>query len=404
MPQKVKNTKLRDGIYFSRFEHGGRTYIRSLETRDARVAAQRVKKLIAEVKAQRWLPSGTHAINDAILLAKSRHWPNISPKTRTRYECSYVQLAGTILHRTLDELTMDHLADYAAARRRAGREPGTIRRDLQALSVAYEVAIDAGWTDKNPAKTFLRRASKRGLKENAGRTRIATHAEVADLVMGALQMQRYDEHTRTMLAAFIIIKLETGLRAGELIQMRAKWIDLDRRKELLVPKILAKRSKERWVPLTPLAAECITKLLAAKPCPSGDFLFWKETTGKPFNSLFVPFQRAADHAGIVQHITLHDLRRTCGARLLRGEAGLPNKLRMEEVSMWLGHGSVTVTQKHYAFLNVDNLHHAIGNHLDIEERRVPSLRFLESENPVQNPAPTVRNGIQVIDLQGLSFS
>src|SRR5215472_11285069 len=51
----------------------------------------------------------------------------------------------------------------------------------------------------------------------------------------------------------------------------------------------------------------------------------------------------------------HDLRRTCGCRLLQDYG-----LSMELVSTWLGHSSITVTERHYAFLKVDHLQRAIG--------------------------------------------
>ncbi|MBX9590326.1 MAG: hypothetical protein K2X43_13545 [Hyphomonadaceae bacterium] len=57
----------------------------------------------------------------------------------------------------------------------------------------------------------------------------------------------------------------------------------------------------------------------------------------------------------------HDVRRTCGCRLLQGVVidGVMRKLSMERVSKWLGHSSITVTERHYAFLTVDDLHEAV---------------------------------------------
>jgi integrase len=50
----------------------------------------------------------------------------------------------------------------------------------------------------------------------------------------------------------------------------------------------------------------------------------------------------------------HDLRRTCGCRLLQDHG-----LSMEGVKEWLGHHSVTVTEKAYAFLEIEDLHRAV---------------------------------------------
>jgi integrase len=52
----------------------------------------------------------------------------------------------------------------------------------------------------------------------------------------------------------------------------------------------------------------------------------------------------------MEQVEWHDLRRTCGCRLLQDL-----EFEMKEVSVWLGHTSVAVTEQHYAFLKVDSL-------------------------------------------------
>jgi len=69
---------------------------------------------------------------------------------------------------------------------------------------------------------------------------------------------------------------------------------------------------------------------------------------------------AAKRAGIVD-LRWHDLRRTCGCRLLQDHG-----LSIEKVSKWLGHSSTAITERAYAFLNVEQLHKAI-------ERKAPAL-------------------------------
>jgi integrase len=76
-------------------------------------------------------------------------------------------------------------------------------------------------------------------------------------------------------------------------------------------------------------------------------------------------QKAARKAGI-EDLTPHDFRRTCGCRLLQDY-----KVSMEVVSRWLGHSSVRVTERHYAFLEVEQLHQAV------EEGRENVVRIAE---------------------------
>ena len=67
-------------------------------------------------------------------------------------------------------------------------------------------------------------------------------------------------------------------------------------------------------------------------------------------TMYEALQRACRRAGVVEHLTWHDLRRTCGCRLLQSH-GFP----MEDVSQWLGHADIRITQKRYAFLQVSRL-------------------------------------------------
>lgn len=395
MSRRVKNCKLLDGIYHGRKMVRGKEYTVSLETADAREAQRRVRGWIDDLKSQRWKAKGvTKSVEDAISMAKTIHWPRIQESTQRRYESSLGQMEF-LDGRKLDDITPADLQLYEAARRRAGITAPTIRRDLQALSVIYEVAIDAEWTERNPAKTYLTKAAKRGLRENSGRTRIATFAESADIVTAILRMPARTDHTKIMTAAFTVIALETGLRADELARMRRCWVDLDHRRELYVPKELAKRNKARWVPLRPLAAECFRRLFESYPCPleGADYVFWSERTGQPLSHslLYKTFVEAADIASITPAICLHDLRRTCGARLLR------DGVSIEVVSAWLGHSDIGVTQRHYAFLNVDNLHKAVGTLQIAEDKREISLTFLGKKSGNWRVADS-----QVVDLQALS--
>ncbi len=67
--------------------------------------------------------------------------------------------------------------------------------------------------------------------------------------------------------------------------------------------------------------------------------------------------KACKRAGLPR-IAWHDLRRTCGSRLLQDRG-----LTMDEVAKWLGHSSVRVTERHYAFLRVEHLHRALARNV-----------------------------------------
>ena len=80
---------------------------------------------------------------------------------------------------------------------------------------------------------------------------------------------------------------------------------------------------------------------------------------------------AAKRAGI-KDLRWHDLRRTCGCRLLQ-----EHRMRMEEVAKWLGHQSMGQTERAYAFLEVDDLHAAMAR----SQKRSEGARIETASKP-----------------------
>ena len=137
-------------------------------------------------------------------------------------------------------------------------------------------------------------------------------------------------------AAFAIeFAIDTGLRKKEMLRLRTEDIDL-RNRRIFVRSEDAKSGKGRWVPLLPRSLEQLRR--ADLSCPH---LFMTEE-GQPYSPLSPYFYeallRAVRRAGLKKHVEWHDLRRTCGCRLLQG-LGLP----IEYVSAWLGHTCLLVT-------------------------------------------------------------
>ena len=83
------------------------------------------------------------------------------------------------------------------------------------------------------------------------------------------------------------------------------------------------------------------------------YVFWHED-GRRYNNMDKGLRAAARRAKLVNPLQWHDLRRTVGCRRLQDDG-----LKMEQVQLLLGHGSVTVTEKAYAFLRVDDVERAL---------------------------------------------
>jgi integrase len=66
----------------------------------------------------------------------------------------------------------------------------------------------------------------------------------------------------------------------------------------------------------------------------------------------------------IEPLSWHDLRRTCGCRLLQDY-----QRSRGQVSKWLGHASISVTERNYAFLTVYDARRQLLTEVSGEEAR-----------------------------------
>jgi integrase len=212
--------------------------------------------------------------------------------------------------------------------------PASIRRDLACLSSMFGCAIDWEWIDVNPVSAYLRRRRKRGaLRESPPRTRYLSHAEETALLAAAAPH----------VAAAIAFAIDTGLRTEE--QFSLEW-PLITSTRVRVPIGVAKNGRGREVPLLDRSAQISARLTRHI---RSSFVFFNPETGTRYRNLDKGFRAACRRAGL-KDVRWHDLRRTCGCRLLQDRG-----FSMEQVGAWLGHSSVKVTEKTYAFLGIEDL-------------------------------------------------
>lgn len=295
-----------------------------------------------------------HTFDEMAVKFIDEHIPTLKPSSGRRYGVSIDNLTRKLEGYPLAQIGTAAMSEFVAMRRNDGAANPTIRRDLNCLSSMMEMAIEWEWIDVNPVGPFLKRMRRRGMKESAPRTRYLTQDEEARLLASA----------SPYVAEAIKFAIDTGLRKEE--QFSRTWDDVtitrdksgDRKKDKGVVRVSgfdAKNSKDRAVPLWPRSIAVVDGLKRHNELP---YLFWhvddKHTlTSRRFNTLDRGLKAAAKRAG-VKDVRWHDLRRTCGCRLLQDRG-----LTMDRVSKWLGHSSVKVTEKIYAFLEVEHLHRAV---------------------------------------------
>ena len=347
---------------YGRFTYKGQDFRKSLDTTSERIAKERLLAWIADVKSGKWVDGrARRKFEDAVLKFIDEHFPRIKPKSRMRYRVSLTNIVNFFEaseHKIayLEDISSAVLSDFEVARRKDGVTDPTIRRDLMCLASLFSCAEEWEWVEDghNPPRKFLKKAAKRGLVESEPRNRVFSHEEEKKLISYILQKQttakgRRDAHAYKMLETVVTFGIDAGLRAEELLSLTWDKINL-KTNEVTVHWTVAKSSKTRIVPILPRSQALLAKL---PRCLNSHFVFWRRDGGR-YSHMYQQLIRVCRRLGI-EDIEFHDLRRTCGARLLRD-----HRLSKEQVQLWLGHGSIQVTENVYAFLEVDDLHKGVS--------------------------------------------
>ena len=155
------------------------------------------------------------------------------------------------------------------------------------------------------------------------------------------------------------VAIFTGLRQGELWGLR--WGDLTLDAER--PEAVARHSYEgptkagklRRFPLLPRAAQALRRLREQSADTSPEALVFPSPRGgmhgEGYDAGWSTYSRAK--AGIRREVVFHSFRHTCASHLLQGTWG--RAWSLAEVRDYLGHSSVTVTER-YAHLQPGRLH------------------------------------------------
>lgn len=401
---KIPNVFWRNGWAHGRIQYKGQDLREPLETQDPKLARQRVTQWIEDLKNQAWGAKPKRTFDEAARAFIDEHLPRlkggVEGKAAQRYLLSLTHLEPEFTGMALDDIGSAALSAFETKRFRQGVKSGTIRNDLWCLSSIYTLALEKEWTERvNPVAAYIRARAKRGMLPPADpHTRYCSHDEEAELFRRCRGRLNGVDHM--MLAAGIALTIDIGLRAEELFAGEWPMVDLEGN-QWNVPKDLAKSGRARSVPILPRSQAILKALPRSNQIKA--ILWWDDVTKDPntgeeihthrrYTGMLQQLQNIASGgrtfvikrelsalaargqkvtpkereriaklaedeawAPAMDHLIWHDLRRTCGCRLLQDRG-----LSMKAVSEWLGHESVTTTEKAYAFLKIEHLHAAVG--------------------------------------------
>lgn len=219
---------------------------------------------------------------------------------------------------------------------RAGYKPGTTNKILAIIKSTFSAAIDLGKCNReaNPAAR---------IKQIPNPNRIDTFLtpEQAHALYEAVS-----QSGNPLLKHIIAFLLATGARKREALNAEWQHIDWDKR-TWTIPR--SKSGKPRFVPLSDdaiaalKAAKETVDALADKVFSSTNYVFPNITTGKPFVTIFVSWDKARRRAGL-PHFRIHDLRHSFASALIN------EGMTLYDVKELLGHANLATTTR-YAHLS-----------------------------------------------------
>jgi integrase len=269
----------------------------------------------------------------------------------------------------LTEITEQLVRDWRAERLKGGIAPSTADREVSMLSTLLGHAMRVSrLLAANPLRE-LRPLVRASAKTNTVRflddaeelrLRQALHDRDGEMRekrarLNAWRAARskpalpdYPEHFVDHLEPIVLVLLNTGLRFGELTQLRWEAIDF-RTRLVAVAGSTTKSGVSRHVPMTGEVASVVSRWRTQYP--PGDRVF-PGRSGQTLTDIKTAWASLLQRAGIAR-LRIHDLRHSFASRLVQRGVDLYRVQRL------LGHASPVMTQR-YAHLQPDFLIDAVS--------------------------------------------
>lgn len=307
------------------------TLAQALELKAELTAALETGKEVRQLRSNFTGWTLQQALDKTLSLPKPAGWRGISyEKQATLNAMDALKFFGP--DRQLGSLSLEEIDAWLHDCELRGNADSTINRKRSALSKIADVAFKY----KGLA---LRLELPPQRREPVGRIRQISAAEEAAMLLFFETIERRD------MAEFVAVLIDTGMRRGELRNVRPTDVHLKTGVVMVYGNEGrgTKNGKVRSVPMTKRVAAILRERLAGRACfDLGE------------SELRHTWDRARSHLGLSddKDFTLHVCRHTCASRLVAGGVSLAI------VQQWLGHERIETTMR-YAHLYPQDLMNAV---------------------------------------------
>ena len=258
---------------------------------------------------------------------------NYSGQTFVAYKATLKRFQAICGDVALSKITARHWDTYRIERLKSV-SPVSTNIELRALKSVFNTIVRWGSLERSPFN----------------KQPLATVPESSPVFFTKEDFQKLlNVIKQSWLKEAVVFTVLTGLRRGELINLRWQDVDLSRRVFTVQsnPTFKTKQGKKRTLPLN----ETAFHLLSSKHSQSiGEYVFTHR--GKQITESWLShlFKRAVREVSLNDKLHWHSLRSSFASWLVI------DGVSIYAVSKLLGHSSVAITQKHYAHLATENLH------------------------------------------------
>ncbi len=237
-------------------------------------------------------------------------------------------------------LNVQDVGSYCDYMQTKGHAGATVNRRLQALRKFYDLAVQQGWIDANPADPvpLLSDVSSQR-NQNRNTTKV-------ERLLAAVQCheQEWPPRDRAVVQAMI----GAGLKLGELIQLREADVHLDGDQPHLVAGSNSDRQSGRTVPLADAVRDAMQAYLPTRKAAPGVDRFFVNQDGRPLSTRTIQrlLHTCARAAGL-DSLTAQDLRYVY-AKTAYDQCG-----DVKEIARLLGHRHLATTIRYLRPNSVD---------------------------------------------------
>jgi integrase len=341
---KRKRKDARAQNWYVEYSYGGKR-IRKL-ARGARTKSE-AKAYLREIERQidrgEYIPRKRKDVLFEVFADYYLKWAKVNKLSWERDRIFLDHLVPFFKGMMLQQITPMLIEDFK--RRRKEKVSGsTVNKEVSCLRHMLNMAIDERFITENPVRKV------RFFPEHNKKERILNEREIMELL----------KYCNERIRPIIIIALNTGMRRGEILNLRWQNVDLYR-KFISVEK--TKSGRTRKIPMNSLVEKILRNLSLKKV--NDEYVFWNRRTGKPVQDLKKAFKSACKKAGI-DNLRFHDLRHTFATKLVE------NGVDIVTVSELLGHSSLRMTMR-YSHPSPEHKRDAVENLVKIEEKKSAEL-------------------------------